>query len=484
MRAGAVLPRVWRGKRAVVLNLIEYIQNATKGVVPMHMPGHKRRTGLAPYLEELEAHIDVTEIPGLDDLHCAEGILKQGMEKTAALWGSRRAFWLVNGSTCGILASLYACVPPRGKVICARNCHRSVYNGLGLLDAMPVYIMPEFDTETGISGPVSVQSVEILLDKNPDAALVVVTSPTYEGVISDIEGICAAAHRRGIPLLVDEAHGAHLGFGSGFPGGAVRAGADIVVHSFHKTLPSLTQTGALHINGDIVDEREIGSALAVFETSSPSYVLMASIAGCVDLIQERGGELFRFWRENLGEFYAGTERLCRLSVKGPAWLRDDSKIVISTACTDMTGTSVSRALREEFRIETEMSSVNYALALTGMGDSAESLSALASALLRLDKAASLAQVRAVPAPVLPGRAMGAAEARRKKSVAVPFGDAAGRVSTEAVWAYPPGIPLIVPGETVSKELIELIELYLSAGVALRGTAGLQPGMLCVTADQS
>jgi arginine/lysine/ornithine decarboxylase len=204
------------------LNLIEYIQNATKGVVSMHMTGHKRRTGLAPYLEELAAHIDVTEIPGLDDLHCAEGILKQGMEKTAALWGSRRAFWLVNGSTCGILASLYACVPPRGKVICARNCHRSVYNGLGLLDAMPVYIMPEFDTETGISGPVSVQSVEILLDKNPDAALVVVTSPTYEGVISDIEGICAAAHRRGIPLLVDEAHGAHLGFGSGFPGGARR----------------------------------------------------------------------------------------------------------------------------------------------------------------------------------------------------------------------------------------------------------------------
>ena len=171
-------------------------------------------------------------------------------------------------------------------MIAARNCHKSVYNGLQLVHAKVTYLVPEQERATGIYGGISAEAVEAALRKTPEASLIIITSPTYEGILSDIEGICKAAHAKGVSVLVDSAHGAHLSFGE-FPKGAVECGADLVVHSLHKTLPCLTQTAMLHRNGRLVSGEALQNAINLFQTSSPSYLLLASIEGCIGLLEER-----------------------------------------------------------------------------------------------------------------------------------------------------------------------------------------------------
>lgn len=466
------------------MNLLNFLEAYKDSMVPMHMPGHKRNTDLAPYLKRLSADLDLTEVEGLDNLHGAEGILLEGMERTAALWGSKRSFWLVGGSTCGILAGIYAAVPSGGKVICARNCHKAVYNGLLLTGADPVFFLPEIEGETGIYGPVHPGAIRELLDANEGTKLIILTSPTYEGIVSDVSEICRIAHERGVPVLVDEAHGAHFGFGHGFPDGAVHAGADLVVQSFHKTLPSLTQTAVLHLNGDLVDEQLVADALTIFETSSPSYLLMSSVSGCTELLSERGEELFAAWKGRLKKFYAKTELLKHLSVWRPAWVHDPSKLVVCTGSTGMTGSELAEKLRRDYRIEVEMAASYYLVAMTGMGDTMEMMDAFANALVDIDKKAAGGKSRVFPAPVLPKRAVPLAKARRGSQKTVPLLEAAGQICAETIWAYPPGIPLIVPGEIISREMVLLLTQYGEVGIHLKNSGGLSPGSIRILAEMT
>ena len=228
--------------------LLELLEENKK--IPMHMPGHKRNTALSPYLKKLGADVDITEITGFDNLNNACGILKESMEKAANLRKADRAFYLVNGATGGILAAVSALVGNGDKVIVARNCHKSVYNAIELAGAVPVFVLPKVDEKTGIPGDIKKEDIENEIKTNPDARLVIITSPTYEGIVSDIKGISEACHKAGIPLLVDAAHGAHLGYGYGFPEDAYTQGADISVESLHKTLPSLTQTAICYCRRD------------------------------------------------------------------------------------------------------------------------------------------------------------------------------------------------------------------------------------------
>ncbi|MBQ3027767.1 MAG: aminotransferase class V-fold PLP-dependent enzyme, partial [Lachnospiraceae bacterium] len=358
-------------KKTLYQKLKEY--NTT--MLPMHMPGHKRNLALSGtdgYLTALGADCDITEIAGFDNLAEPEGLLLSLKERAASLWKSEEAYPLVNGSTCGILAAIYATVPYGGSVIVARNCHKSVYNGLQMVNAKMNYLLPEWDAVLGCYGSVSPEAVEKALQDTPETKLVIVTSPTYEGVISDIEGICKAAHAKGVPVLVDSAHGAHLGFG-GFPKGAVECGADIVVHSLHKTLPCLTQTAMLHRGGTLVSKETLQATITMFQTSSPSYVLLASIEGCIGLLEERGETLFAGWQEALSEFYKGARLLQKLRVIGVDKKegqekrfagdaednRDLGKIVICTNETNLTGPALMEMLRTEHRIELEMSAERY-----------------------------------------------------------------------------------------------------------------------------
>lgn len=463
------------------MDLLEYINSQKNTMLPMHMPGHKRNTALAPYLAKLSADCDMTEIEGLDNLHDAEGILREGMEKTSSLWGSRRAFWLVNGSTCGILAGIWAAVPEGGKVIVARNCHHSVYNGLLLRHADAVYLMPDIDAHTGIFDALKPESIAAALDQNPDTKLVVLTSPTYEGVISDIEAICRIAHEKAIPVLVDEAHGSHLGFGCGFPKGAISCGADIVIHSLHKTLPSLTQTAVLHLSGKLIGNHDVEKALSIFETSSPSYLLMASISGCTALMEEKRKELLQLWQTNLQQFYYKTKDLQNLYFFDSFRPRDPSKLVICTNRTNISGAQLAELLRRNYHIEIEMVSMHYIVAMTGMGDTTESIQTFADALTAIDTTAYQDIKAPLTPPLIPRQAMPHGEAIKRRHEPVALSQAAGRVSAETVFAYPPGIPLLLPGEVITLSTIRLFQQYEAYGIRLKSTYGLIPQKIMVTA---
>ena len=476
---------------------------AASDAVPLHMPGHKRNPGEASFLEALGARYDITEIDGFDNLHNAHGILKAAMDRAACLWGSDSSFFLVNGSTCGILAAVTAAAKNSGsgKLILSRNCHKSVYNAAELNDLEPVYLTPPPVAGFGFCGGISPKDVEKAVTANPGTP-VVVTSPTYEGVISNIAEIAVVCHLWGSPLIVDEAHGAHLGLSPDFPGGAIAAGADVVVQSLHKTLTGLTQTGLLHLSGGLVPAEDIRRELSVFETSSPSYLLMSSIDGTRDLLETRGAALFRDWSKRLDRFDTGVATLQNLKIPGHSdpfdcqrradgagyrkrglhcptvWDYDRSKIVVSCEGTDTTGAALMTALRERYHIECEMVACRYVVAMTGLLDRDDALERFAEALLELDKEIRCTAPRLpfASAPI-PPRRLSVREASVRPSQTVRLKEARGKIAAEYVWAYPPGIPLAVPGEELTDALIRHITIQREAGVALHSTTGGMPRTL-------
>lgn len=457
------------------------------GALPMHMPGHKRKTALFPPELAACAALDITEIDGFDNLHQAEGLLLSCEERAARLWGSRRSFFLVNGSTCGILAAVRAATKPGDTVLLARNCHKSVYHAIELCCLRPIYLMPVTDPGTGVAGSIAPGQVEKAFARHPEAALVILTSPTYEGVVSDLGSVSALAHQRGVPVLVDEAHGAHLGFSPDFPREAGNAGADIVVMSLHKTLPALTQTGLVHVFGTLVDDRRVARELSVFETSSPSYILMSSIDACVRLLERDASALFSNYAAALCTFDRAVSKLTRLralyrggGLPDGFFGLDRGKIIIETRGAGIGGPALSAMLRGRFGIEVEMSCADYILAMTSICDTEETLLRFADALLLLDR--EFAECGGGAAPVCfslePEIRLPAWEAVHLRGEQVAPSDAEGRTALEYMWAYPPGIPLLVPGEAVSSDLLRLIRRMEEAGVEVSTSSGGTETIMC------
>ncbi len=466
----------------------------------MHMPGHKRNVLGVPFLEELGARYDITEISGFDDLHRPMGVLLDAMEKAAALWGSEDCLFLVNGSTCGILAAVRAAAAATGsrKLILARNCHRCVYNAAELCALEPVYIAPEPVEDFGFCGSIPPKQIEIAVRDNPGTP-VILTSPTYEGVLSNISEIAIICHMYGSPLIVDEAHGAHLDLSPYFTGGAVSGGADIVVQSLHKTLTGLTQSALLHVSSSLISLEDVQKELSIFETSSPSYLLMASIDGTRELIEQRGGELFRSWKRALDSFDKRAGLLQSIRIPGHSELfscqprindggyslgaaetpevygYDRSKIVISCEGTDTSGVAIMSELRRHYGIECEMASCGYVVAMTGLLDTQESIGRLADALAMIDKEIRRTAPRIqFKHPGVPPKRMSVRQAKSARTEQINIKEAKGMISAEYVWAYPPGIPLVVPGEELTDELLRGFIVQREAGVELRSSSGGMP----------
>ncbi len=287
----------------------QLISYGESDVYPFHMPGHKRRA--LPFPNPYT--IDITEIDGFDNLHHAEGLIREAEERAAKLYGADRSYYLVNGSTCGLLAAICAAARRGDKVLAARNCHKAVYHAISMQGLAAEFLYPAI-TRGDLQGQITAAQVEEALTKHPDIAVVILTSPTYEGIVSDVAAIAACCHAHGAALIVDEAHGAHFGFGAGFPENAVRLGADAVIMSLHKTLPSFTQTALLHCNGTRIDPGRVARYLGVYETSSPSYLFMAGMDACIDLLREQGAELFAEYRRRLDAFCRDTADLTQLHV--------------------------------------------------------------------------------------------------------------------------------------------------------------------------
>ncbi|MDF2540980.1 MAG: Arginine/lysine/ornithine decarboxylase [Herbinix sp.] len=453
---------------------------------PMHMPGHKRNCDLIGMVNPYE--IDITEIDGFDNLHHPEGVLRKLSERIAALYGAKRSFPLINGSTAGNLAGIAAATKRRDKVLVARNAHKSIYHGLMLRDLNPMYLYPEIIPQYSIHGGILPEKIEAMLINHPDISLVVITSPTYEGVLSDVGAIAKIVHRYGARLMVDEAHGAHLGFHKEFPESAVHQGADIVIQSFHKTLPSLTQTAVLHCN-DLTLTSDLERFLGIYQSSSPSYVLMASIDLCTSLLEEKGEGLFDEFHQNLEHFYASIEGLNNLTVLKKSIVGsygiydlDPSKVTILTAGTTRTGHEIAGLLKQKYHIVPEMDSYDYLLCMTTIGDKKDGLERLSSALMEIDRELEqevFLEELAQPCKTLQSgiNLEGSVQippeqaALEQKMEQVALSESCGKIVGSFVSCYPPGIPIILPGEVMTEELIDSIIKAKATGLNLLGLSG-------------
>jgi arginine/lysine/ornithine decarboxylase len=491
---------------------IELKRYGESDIYPFHMPGHKRQPidSVDPY------RIDITEIDGFDNLHNPTGLLKEAQERAAALYGAKQSYYLVNGSTCGLLAAICAAVGRRQKVLVARNCHKAVYHALSLWELSADYLYPKV-AGNGIAGQIAPEDVKrALAQGDPHAdfaaetaveptggccseagmktsyAAVIITSPTYDGVVSDIAAIAEIVHAYDIPLIVDEAHGAHFGLSPHFPASAVSLGADLVIQSMHKTLPSYTQTALLHLCSSRVAAAAVEKYLDIFETSSPSYILMAGMEKCIRLLAEKKESLFDAYWEKLSRFYQQTKFLQHLRVGKPsdfsaeeAYAFDPSKLLIFTGDSGMTGKELYDRLLGEYHLQMEMVSRDYVLAMTSVMDTQEGFDRLAAALAEMDGKVDERNGSAAlhadagqqderncrqTCGAKPELNMGIAdmiyvpqqqvcrisEAESAENEAVSLSEAAGRTSGVYVYLYPPGIPILAPGERITgKNIVDL-----------------------------
>ena len=356
---------------------------------PFHMPGHKRNR--ASSADDFLFERDITEISGFDNLHHAEGILKEAQEYAAQIYGTKKCFFSVNGSTAALLAAVSASVNKGGKILVARNCHKAVYHALYLRELQPVYIYPHEDQRLGINGGISPERVERYLEENTDVQAFLLTSPTYDGVVSDIKTIAEIVHRHKIPLIVDEAHGAHLHYSKYFPVSAADLGADIVIQSFHKTLPSMTQTAVLHICSDMADVEKIKRFMGIYQTSSPSYILMASMDACMDKLRKDGQQMFREFTFNLEKARQRLSKCEKIKLIEGSMIEgsgiydfDRSKLLFSTVGTSVNGHLLHQILRDRYHIEMEMAAEKYVLGIAAVGDTEEGFERLCTAIEEID----------------------------------------------------------------------------------------------------
>lgn len=437
-------------------------QYSESGMIPYHMPGHKRSAAF-DYISPASS-IDFTEVEGLDDLHAPTGILADAQARAAEVWGADESHFLVNGSTGGILSAVYALCRDR-HIIMARGCHKSVYNAACISHCTVSYLMPR-TSELGFFLDVTADEVSSALTAHPEAAAVIITSPTYEGVVSDIRSIADVCHAHGALLIVDAAHGAHLGFLDESIPSPVTAGADVTIMSLHKTLPSLTQTAIMHVSGTLADRDELASAIAMFETSSPSYVFMASIDGCVDLVRSRS--IFDGWREKIKRIRRAAEARGMLVKPTGVFAYDESKIVLTAH--GITGCEIARILRESFRIEVEMISASYVILMTGAGDTDAMTYSLIHAIENFPLPADKKKLKLPPIPS-PFAVMKMADATSCKTERISLDKADGAIAAESVMAYPPGIPIVAPGEQIDSAVINFIGKSASSGARILTSAG-------------
>ncbi|MDE5931681.1 MAG: aminotransferase class V-fold PLP-dependent enzyme [Lachnospiraceae bacterium] len=476
---------------------------------PYHMPGHKRNGKIRGFSDVFQ--IDITEIDGFDNLHQAEGIIGQAQERAAGLYGAEKTFFLVNGSTCGILAAISAVTDRQDMILIARNCHKSVYHAAFLQELKVKYLYPQEISEFDILDAVSPEAVKMALEQFPECRAVVITSPTYEGVIADIREIARIVHEKDRILIVDEAHGAHLGLVEESPENAIRQGADLVIHSLHKTLPSMTQTALLHVNGGRVNRDRLRQYLRIYQSSSPSYVLMASMDACILEIKENAAVHFAQLRRYYENFIRRMEKGRHIRIGKPesvqgkgycfqAW--DICKLVISVKGTFMSGQALYDILRDEFHLQMEMAAASYVLAIMTIADEEEGWQRLADALLWIDdrieekKAVSERaefrtadkrikfpsvneQLASCPvSPQAPPVKLSIAQALNKiydsrfsdTIMEVPLAQAVGSISGDFVCLYPPGIPLLVPGEIIEETVVRQIEESLRLGLCVQGVS--------------
>lgn len=482
-----------------------------EGALAFHTPGHKQGLGAHALLRELvtEAGLreEVSLMEELDDLHEPTGCIEEAQDLAAALYGADAAFFAVNGTTGAIHAMFVAALSPGDTVLVPRNVHRSVFGGLVLADARPVYIEPVVDEALGIAHGLSTEAVREACRLHPEAKALLLVSPTYYGVASDVRAIAEIVHEAGMALLVDEAHGAHLAFSDDLPESAIAAGADLVAQSTHKLLGAMTQASLLLLREGRIEKERVQRAMSLLTSTSPNYLLLASLdiarlqmaeVGAAHLARAVGlaRKLRREVNATPGLFSFGEERMGGAG----AFALDPLKLTVTVTGLGLTGAEAAHILRHEHKIEAELFDAQNVLFLLTYADTEESAGRLLAALRSLAQrrtaqaATAAAAAIAVPdggkaqvavrLPAAPPVAIPPREAFYRRSVPCRLREAAGRIAAETIAFYPPGIPVICTGEVFTAEVCRYIEAMAAAGLKVTGAADASLRTLRVVADDA
>ena len=447
-------------------------------VVPFDVPGHKHGKGnpeLTAFLGEKCVGVDVNSMKPLDNLCHPVSVIREAEILAADAFGAANAFLMVGGTTSSVQSMVLSCCKRGDKIILPRNVHRSVINALVLCGAVPVYVNPDVDRKLGISLGMSVDQVRRAIQENPDAVAVLVNNPTYYGVCSDLRTIVRLAHEAGMLCLADEAHGTHFYFGDGMPVTAMEAGADMTAVSMHKSGGSLTQSSLL-LTGERVNAGHVRQIINLTQTTSGSYLLMSSLDISRRNLAQRGRAVFRkvaemaeYAREEInavGGYYAyGRELINGDSI----YDFDPTKLSVHTRDIGLAGIEVYDILRDEYDIQIEFGDIGNILAYLSIGDRMQELERLVSALAEIkrrymkDSYGLLSQEYIAPEVV---RSPQEAFYADKKSL--PLRESEGYICSEFVMCYPPGIPILAPGERITREILDYIVYAKAKGCSLTG----------------
>jgi len=460
--------------------LMKYVENET---IPFHVPGHKKGVGAdeeyKAFIGENPFKIDVTVFKSVDSLHHPTGAIKKAQELAADAYGADAAFFSIHGTSGAIQAMIMSVVTSGDQIIIPRNVHKSVTAGIILSGASPVYMQPELDKKVGIAHGVTAETVENTLKENPNAKAVLIINPTYYGVSTDIKKIAEIVHSYNIPLIVDEAHGPHLGFNSRLPLSAMAAGADMCAQSTHKIIGALTQCSLLQVKAERIDIHRVQQILSLLQTTSPSYILMTSLDCARRQIAVNGEKLLdyaidlaeyaRVEINKIPGFYCFGDEI--LGEPG-AFALDPTKITITCRDLGITGYDLDMILSNNYHIQMELSDLYNVLAVGSFGDTKESIDALLAALKEISEehyGTGTKKSDLIEMPNIPKQNMLPREAFNAHKTPVLLKESIGLTSGEFLMAYPPGIPILCPGEIITQEIVNYVERLKATGLYVQGT---------------
>ncbi len=452
--------------------------------ISFHMPGHKGKKTLIDWGDYMP-EIDTTELEGLDNLLEPRGIIDESQKNTAKVFKAKASIYGVNGSTGSIYIALASITKPGDKVLIQRNCHKAVYNALILNRLQPVYIYPNYNENHNVLTGLYPEDIDEALRENPDIKAFVMTYPNYYGVCSDIREIADIVHKHGKVLMVDEAHGPHMTFSDKLPISAIEGGADIVIHSTHKTLPSLTQTSMIHVGSDRIDLNKLRDRYQLYTTTSPSYLFTLSNELAVAYMDTEGRDRLDKSIDLVNRTIERLNKIDRVEVfigddEDPTiYAKDNTKILISI--DGIRGSTVKKLLRTDHNIRLEMADFYYALILTSLMNEEEEFEKIIEAISHIAKNTPYEEINWVnvkmPTPKIITRP---SEAYYGKKEQVLLKDAIGRVSAAPIIPYPPGIPLIVPGEEITQEIYDHVLFLMDNGIEIVGLMGYNKDYVVVT----
>jgi arginine decarboxylase len=463
-------------ERAPIYEALEEFKK--KRIVPFDVPGHKRGRGnpeLAEFLGEKCVSLDVNSMKPLDNLCHPVSVIREAEELMADAFGAHHAFLMVGGTTSAVQAMVLSTLKAGDKIILPRNVHRSVMGAMVLCGAVPVYVDPECDERLGIPLGMKVKDVERAMNENPDAKAVLVNNPTYYGICSDLKTIVKMAHERGMLCLADEAHGTHFYFGENMPVSAMAAGADMAAVSMHKSGGSLTQSSVLLI-GKAMSEGHVRQIINLTQTTSASYILMSSLDISRRNLALRGKETFaqvvkmadyaRKEINSIGGYYAFGEEL----INGDSIFDfDHTKLAVNTSNIGLAGIEVYDILRDDYEIQIEFGDLGNVLAYISIGDRQRDIERLVSSLAEIKRRYGKTPTGTIRHEYIEPQVVASPQkAFYSEKESLPIGETKGRVCSEFVMCYPPGIPVLTPGERITEEILDYIKYAKEKGCQLTG----------------